>query len=244
MIYVINHKDEDLKLVSGYKELKVGDAFKDTNTDNINQYNKYLAETTGIYWLWKNCKDDIIGVCHYRRFLHDYNGKLLDLYDIDKLLDEFDIITENIISINRNNYLFNNDIITYNELQAKRKTMYTLYQYLEYQLTLGYKYQTRKELFDKYMDMIESYDDDFIYYLKTSTVFAPHNIFIAKRDIFNNYCESLFKILLPVIEEYSKDPDNYVYTESNECRFIGFIAERFLSYFIDSNHLSDIRFQS
>ena len=45
---------------------------------NITKHNKYLAEMTGIYWVYKNQinkfkKDDWIGFCHYRRFwLNDY----------------------------------------------------------------------------------------------------------------------------------------------------------------------------
>ena len=45
---------------------------------NISKHNKYLAEMTGIYWVYKNQintfkKDDWVGFCHYRRFwLNDF----------------------------------------------------------------------------------------------------------------------------------------------------------------------------
>ena len=45
---------------------------------NISKHNKYLAEMTGIYWVYKNKinkfkNDDWIGFCHYRRFwLNDF----------------------------------------------------------------------------------------------------------------------------------------------------------------------------
>ena len=44
----------------------------ETNGVNISSLNKYYAEMTGIYWVFKNkindhSNDDWIGFCHYRR---------------------------------------------------------------------------------------------------------------------------------------------------------------------------------
>ena len=40
----------------------------DDTGDNISDKNKNYSELTGIYWVWKNMKEDIIGSCHYRRY--------------------------------------------------------------------------------------------------------------------------------------------------------------------------------
>ena len=43
--------------------------FQGDNTgDNISEKNPLYCELTALYWLWKNCEDDYIGICHYRRF--------------------------------------------------------------------------------------------------------------------------------------------------------------------------------
>ena len=74
-IWVVTHKkykeiDDDL-----HKTIQVGKSLGtdlgyvgDDTGDNISYKNPFYCELTGMYWLWKNYKCDIIGICHYRRF--------------------------------------------------------------------------------------------------------------------------------------------------------------------------------
>lgn len=94
MIYVVKHKPDDNKYPKGYRELKVGEIFDAPETDNINHINLQINELTGLYWIWKNTDDDIVGLCHYRRFFDD-NGKILSWDKAKKIVEKNELIVEN-----------------------------------------------------------------------------------------------------------------------------------------------------
>ena len=55
---------------------------KDNTGDNISEENPFYAELTGLYWIWKNVKndsDDLIGFCHFNKSLLISPAKANDL---------------------------------------------------------------------------------------------------------------------------------------------------------------------
>lgn len=103
MIYIIKHKEYHNPIPKGYKQLYVGDKFWEYTKDNINELNPYINEATGLYDMWKNNKDEIVGLCHYRRFFIN-NGDYLKLDDAKKILKENDIIITNEVQFDKGIY--------------------------------------------------------------------------------------------------------------------------------------------
>lgn len=92
MIYIVSHKPYEGEEPTGYKVLYVGKMYEDSGKDNINQLNPYLNELTALYDIWKNRKDKVVGLCHYRRFFTN-KGQILKFNDTSKMLKESQIIT-------------------------------------------------------------------------------------------------------------------------------------------------------
>lgn len=106
-MYIMTHKKFDPPKEAGYIPLHVGRALGqdfgyqgDNSGDNISDLNPYYGELTGLYWLWKNCRDvENIGICHYRRYFWDEKKDLLSVQAIGQILDEYDILVSNSISV-------------------------------------------------------------------------------------------------------------------------------------------------
>lgn len=73
-IIVATHKSYVMPKENIYIPVHVGAAGKknigyqrDDEGENISNLNPYYCELTGLYWAWKNLKEDYIGLVHYRR---------------------------------------------------------------------------------------------------------------------------------------------------------------------------------
>ncbi len=73
-IYILGHKPVPYGFWEEYPyiPLQVGNGepflpLRDNVGDNISGLNGVYAENTGIYWVWKHSKADIVGQCQYRR---------------------------------------------------------------------------------------------------------------------------------------------------------------------------------
>lgn len=99
-IYVMTHKPFTKPEEEIYTPLHVGSANAlnlgypgDHTGENISEKNKYYGELTGLYWVWKNVTDeDILGLCHYRRYFLNENGNIMTEQDYRQILCDYDII--------------------------------------------------------------------------------------------------------------------------------------------------------
>lgn len=138
------------------------------NEDNIDFLNPWYCELTGLYYLWKNVNDDIVGLEHYRRYFVNKNFKLLTENDIKNILKTSDVICKK--------HNFKTNLKGYG-LFYKNKWMGIL---------------------EHYFNLIAEEDKNFSIFLRQrlkGDYFAQCNMFICKKEIIDNYCDFLFNVL-------------------------------------------------
>lgn len=218
MIYVITHKKFKPVTTDGfYETLLVGAdvndvaeyAVKDNTGENISSKNAYFCELTGIYWLWKNVKDDIIGVCHYRRYfiksaILNKNG-ILGQSEIKEYMGQADVI------LPRKRWFDGKNALDF----------YSKYHNIE-------DWNRMKSVVER---ICPDYMEDICWLEKQKKGYC-YNMFIMTRELFNSYCEWLFSILF----ELEKITNIESYSKYNK-RMYGFLSERMINIWIHHNRL-------
>ncbi len=219
------------------------DCLSDKQGKNISQKNPYYGEYTFHYWLWKNYMDEIktpwVGFCQYRKFfvkkkidernINFENLKNLLINEINFLPENFDCILGTKFSVQNyklskilKNHLFD-FFINPNILFDKRKRN------LKFHFDLFHG----KGNLDKAIETLDIKNrHDFANYMNIETSFYPHNMFICKTKILNDYYNEIF----PWLE---KCEDIFPFDKLKGYglqRIYGFLAERFLSYWFQKNH--------
>lgn len=173
-LFVMTHKEIPEIPDPIYIPLQVGRYGKadlgylgDDTGDHISQKNESYCELTGMYWLWKNMKCDIIGICHYRRFFWK-NEKLLGQKDIEETLKSYSMILPTTGSV-------------------KEESVYAQYAARHNSRDLDI---CRQVIIERHPQYLQSFD----FYMKTILV-SVGNMWITRKDIYDRYCEWLFDIL-------------------------------------------------
>ena len=213
MIYVITHKNFKKVITDNfYRTLLVGaDSnsadgcdVKDNTGDNISLKNSSYCELTGLYWIWKNTCDDIVGVCHYRRYFADSfipdKKNLLSGEDVKRYMKDFDIILPHKRLFDGKNAL---------EFYGKYHNIEDWQRMVE---VVGH-------LYPEYIQDIEWFEKEKKGYC--------YNMFITTRENMYLYCKWLFSILF----ELEKDTNTTTYTKYNS-RIYGFLSERMLNIWL------------
>ena len=192
---------------------------------NISHLNPYYCELTAIYWAWKNSKSDYVGLYHYRRYLN---------YCFDESWKDgfaFSVPSDN-------------NIINYLTSDVQFQTVMHLMN--SFDLIIPKKYASVLTTSEHYKtNHIAEHWELFISLLKTKYPDEPelidtfeitncttvYNMFIMRRPVFESYCKELFELLNPIFWEFGSKYDSY------NNRYVGFLAERFLGFWIDKNKL-------
>lgn len=210
-VYIAAHKTFDLPNKDGYIPLQVGAALhddlgylKDNNGENISEKNPNYCELTGLYYIWKNESADIVGLSHYRRYFFKNPFKVglnnvLSIKEIDKLMDKYDIILPK-------KY----------DLELTTKEHYNKFHHLEDLLRCG---EIIKKNYKEYYECFE-------HILNEKKIYT-YNMFIMKKEKFDDYMKWLFDILFQLEREI--DISNY---DDYNKRIFGFLSERLFNVWI------------
>lgn len=224
-IYIVAHKNFALPTKEDiYEPLQVGAAIndsindnwkKDNDGENISDKNLSYNELTGLYWIWKNSKEDIVGLCHYRRFFVTKRGKI-----------------QNIIGGRKKGFLAKRyiekklcscDMLIHNKtffLDGNQK------QYLDTQ-----KYPNDLEVLENVLKKnYPEYIDSFYKVMGGKTCHLL-NMFITKKSLLDEYCTWLFSVLFEVERELIERG------EKSFNRRMGMLGERMLDIWILANNI-------
>lgn len=225
-VIVATHKKYAMPHDEMYLPLEVGVALhgkktknaSDDSGKNISKKNDGYSELTGMYWAWKNLKNDYVGLAHYRRHFKGSGlcfgdakkrlGKVLTLAKTGRLLEDADVI----LPKERNYYIEN---------------LYDHYVHTMYKEPL---YITGRIIKEKYPEYYKEFRK-----LKERKKAHMFNMMIMKKDIFDDYCKWLFDILFELEKEVDKAGLKY---DGFHARFYGRISELLLDVYIRTRGIS------
>lgn len=225
-IYIVTHKKFDKpQLTKIYSTIQVGAAlnkkiegmdYYDNSGDNISDKNLIYNEMTAAYWIWKNSKEDIVGLCHYRRYFVHING-LFGRFLANRMCG---FVEEKWIRRKLTKYDAIVHVITYfpngtNFLQ----TSACVKNGKDFELV-------RQVLKDLYPDYVDAFDE--VMNSKTAHLF---NMIITKKDNYDAYCQWIFDVLFETERRM---------IESGETEFsrrMGMLAERLQDVWLKKNKL-------
>ena len=183
----------------------------DASGENISQKNEAYCELTALYWIWKNCQTDYVGLVHYRRHFRgrlpraDRWRRIVSQRELQRLLDSHPVILPKkrhyVIETNQSHYAHAHDG---KDLDVARACIESLYpEYLP--------------AFDRML-------------LRTSG--HRFNMMIMPKQMLDAYCAWLFDVLFQL--ETRIDTTDY---SAYQRRVFGFIGERLLDVWLDTNKI-------
>ena len=212
-IVVATHKKYEMPKDELYLPLQVGAEGKpslgytqDNTGDNISEKNPSFCELTGLYWAWKNLREDYIGLAHYRRHFgyrkRDPMDGVLTYEQLKPLLGKYRVF-----------------------VPKKRvygiETLYSHYAHTHYAQQLDC---AREIIREKYPDYLASYDE--VVNRRWGYMF---NMMILRRDLLGSYCGWLFDILFELERRMSHAQE----LSQFQGRFYGRVSEIIFNVWLD-----------
>ncbi|MBP9592830.1 MAG: DUF4422 domain-containing protein [Steroidobacteraceae bacterium] len=232
-IFVVAHRPAPTPPGPLYEVIGVGGAplpgarFRDDTGENISARNRNYCELTATYWIWKNTREDAVGICHYRRF---FNLLPTELHSYSLVtVPTFDQATSALLSDPGQARVIGRLLEQY-ELIIPR----ALYQ--ENSIGDDYSRSHDHEAWNEFLRQLDALYGAKRHSLRDETRFYGNNMLICRREIFNLYASQLFQVIDKVFAAVGDRPDEPG-ARYQPGRYPGYLAERFMSAFVNANRL-------
>ena len=206
-------------LIVGKSDKNFDGALNDSKGESISEKNRFYCELTGQYWIWKNdFESEIVGLCHYRRYLwlNEIKRRLCKK-NFPSLNDEIENYLDT-SNVNFDNY----DIILPRPYAFSKDNIKS--QFISYhgQKNFDLMMNVLQKNFPQYKNSAEKvFNRRFEYFA---------NLIIAPKKLFDDYSEWLFKILFDV-------ENNIDLNDEKNFRLLGYMSERLLNVYVIHNNL-------
>lgn len=229
VIMVCAHKRDMWLENKPYMPIQVGRAIakvdlgiaSDDEGENISNRNRNYCELTAIYWAWKNLPKSVryVGLSHYRRYF-DFAEQGPARAKNKIRASEFAALDHSVPEVE--------------ELMKGVDVVMSCPYQVRYPVGIHYCVKHRVSDYLALRGVVaEKYPEYMPAFRKTmrSCEMSLANMFIMRRELFDNYCEWLFGVLFEVERrvEVSKDPF--------QMRVFGFMAERLMNVWARHNAL-------
>lgn len=220
-IYVATHKKAEFPKESIYYPIRVGSALseddfgyiRDDTGENISNKNKNYCELTALYWMWKNVSNcEYIGLNHYRRYFSKKGDNIFCKDKLDLVLTEKEV----------KEILEKYDFIVSNSQKLLIKNVYEKYKEQHHINDLD---ECRNIISEKYPEYLKDFDE-----IMNGKEICICNMFIAKKQIIDEYSKWLFDILFEL--ENRIDISDYTTLQK---RVYGFLSERLFNVWLKHN---------
>ena len=159
MIHVIGSSKNNF-ILSPFREKFVVD--EPHEGDNIDNMNPWYCEITGLYHLWKNDKDDVVGLEHYRRYFLNDDNCILSEQEAKEKLKDCDILLRRFV--------------------YRRYGLRDGFAWLESEDMMKYLIEFLYQIQEPDFAMFVLHE------LETQPEMSQCNMFIGKADVVNKYC--------------------------------------------------------
>jgi Domain of unknown function (DUF4422) len=238
-LYVATHKKTALPNcewivpigLAGYSDefVKINDA-DSVSGKEISSKNRNYCELTGLYWLSQNCNDDIIGLCHYRRYFSfaHFNGVG---YNYPAFIHSTEEQTALSYVSSEIQHKTMNDLLDVYKIIVPRPIIHPE------TVAAAFINAHGKEFWQIFLKACRTEFGNDMRYYEYETRFYFGNMFVAKNDHFKKYCASLFRVIDCVYGEIGDLPDEPG-LRYQHFRYPGYLAERFMGIYLHKSGIS------